>query len=172
MKALQIFVKQKMSSLLFREEKFIEDEIIENYIINGHYDKISLKRSKLPKDLCDKYLGDYEEDGEYEIELNIISKKGADFGKNVKKRILDNMNNYEGFFSSDDFKDIGFDKNSDIKIVSRIENNKKTIDLSDTMKIRPYYQVYVKNDATGFSDFDDISKEAIELVKSFDKGFL
>ncbi len=171
-KALQIFVKQKMSSLLLREEKFIEDEIIENYIINGKYDKITLTRNRLPKDLCDKYLGDYEADGEYQIELNIISKKGSDFGREVKKKILNNLKNYKGYFSSNEFKSIGFDEKSDIKIVSTFEKNKKTIDLSDTMKIRPYYQIDVKLDSTGFSDFEDITNKSIELVKSFELGII
>lgn len=167
-KALQIFVKQKMSSLLLREEKFIEDNIIKNYISNGNYDKISLTRSKLPKDLCDLYLGDYEEDGEYQIELNILTKKGADFTKVTKDKILKNLETYKGFFTSNEFKKIGFDENAKLKIVSELDGNKKTIDLGDTMQIRPYYQVDVNIDDTGFSDFEHINKKAIELVKSFD----
>lgn len=171
-KALQIFVKQKMSSMLLREEKYIEDEIVENYILNGKYDKITITRNNLPKDLCDKYLGDYKEDGEYQIELNIVSKKGSDFGKNVKQKILKNLKNYDGYFSSKEFKNIGFDEKSEIKIVSTLDKNKKTIDLSDTMKIRPYYQIDVNIDNTGFSDFEDISKKSIELLRSFEKGIL
>ncbi|PWA05417.1 hypothetical protein [Flavobacterium psychrotolerans] len=93
-KALQIFVKQKLSSLLLREEKFIEDDIIKNYISNGNYDKISLTRSKLPKDLCDLYLGDYEEDGEYQIELNILNPLGV-IDENLNYRINKKLNHIE-----------------------------------------------------------------------------
>ncbi|MEZ7500787.1 hypothetical protein QO200_18895 [Flavobacterium sp. Arc3] len=159
-------------SLLLRDENYIEEEIIQNYIEKGEYNSINLTRKNIPRDLCDKYLGGYEEAGEYELELVIKTKKGTDFKDVTKQKILNNMENNNGFFNTKEFDSIGFDNSSTLKIVSTFDGTTKTIDLSDTMKIRPYYTIKVELDGKGFADFESIRNEAIGLVKGFNLGLL
>lgn len=171
-KALSILIKDKMAGLVFSDENYIEDEIIKNFIEKGEYNSINISRKDIPRDLCNKYLGGYEEGGEYELELTIKAKRGTDFADGTKKRILDNMENYDGFFTSSEFNDLGFDDSTTLKIVSTFDGTTKTIDLSDTNKIRPYYTISVDLDTKGFADFVSIRQEAISLVRSFNLGLL
>lgn len=171
-KALSVMIKSKYGGVIMKEENYIEDDIIKNYIEKGEYNSIKITRQNLPKDLCDKYLGDYEEAGEYELELTIKTKGGTDFKDATKKKVLDNMETYDGFFNSKEFDAIGFDDNTNLKIVSTFEGTTKTIDLSDTMRIRPYYSINVKIGSNGFADLDSIFDESVKLVKSFNNGIL
>lgn len=171
-KALSILIKEKMSGLLFRDENYIEDEIIKNFVEKGEYNSINISRKNLPRDLCDKYFGGYEEGGEYELELVLRTKKGTDFKDVTKQKILNNMENYDGFFNTKEFEDIGFDDSTSLKVVSTFDGTTKTIDLSDSMKIRPYYTISVELDNKGFADFESIRNEAIGLVKGFNLGLI
>ena len=171
-KALSFMIKTKYTGVVIKEENYIEDDIIKNYIENGEYNSIKITRHNLPKDLCDKYLGDYEEAGEYELQLIIKTKGETDFKPATKKKVLNNMETYQGFFNSKEFDAIGFDDNTNLKIVSTFEGTTKTIDLSDTMRIRPYYTVNVKIGSNGFSDLNSILDESTKLVKSFNNGIL
>lgn len=171
-KALSILIKNKMSGLQFKDENYVEDEIVKNYIEKGEYNRINITRKNIPRDLCDKYLGGYEEDGEYELELVIKTKKGTDFKDITKQKILKNMEQYNGFFNTKEFEDIGFDDTTSLKVVSTFDGTTKTIDLSDTMKIRPYYTIDVELDNKGFANFESIKNEAIGLVKGFNLGLL
>jgi hypothetical protein len=170
--ALSILIKDKMSGLLFRDENYVEDEIVKNFIEKGKYNSINISRKNLPRDLCDKYLGGYEEAGEYELELTIKAKKGADFTDVTKKKILNNMEKYDGFFNTKEFTDIGFDDTTTLKVNSTFDGTTKTIDLSETLKIRPYYTIDVVLDNKGFADFESIRNEAIGLIKGFNLGLL
>lgn len=170
--ALSILIKEKLSGLLFRDENYVEDEIIKNFIEKGEYNSINISRKNLPRDLCDKYFGGYEEGGEYELELVLRTKKGTDFKDVTKQKILNNMENYDGFFNTKEFEDIGFDDSTSLKVVSTFDGTTKTIDLNDSMKIRPYYTISVELDNKGFADFESIRNEAIGLVKGFNLGLL
>lgn len=171
-KALAMLIKSKMSGLVFKDENYVEDEIVKNFIEKGEYSRINITRKNIPRDLCDKYLGGYEEAGEYELELIIKTKGGTDFKDVTKQKILQNMEKYDGFFNSKEFEDIGFDDSTTLKVVSTFDGTTKTIDLSDTLKIRPYYTIDVELDNKGFADFNSIKNEAIGLVKGFNLGLL
>jgi hypothetical protein len=170
--AISILVKEKMSGLLFRYENYVEDEIVKNFIEKGKYNSINISRKNLPRDLCDKYLGGYEENGEYELELTIKAKKGADFTEVTKKKILTSMEKYDGFFNTKEFNDIGFDDTTTLKVNSTYDGTTKTIDLSETLRIRPYYTIDVSLDSKGFADFDSIRNEAIGLLKGFNLNLI
>jgi len=165
--AFKIFVRERFSNLIVRESNFIEDEVVKNYLTKGKYNSIKIIRQHLPKELSDKYLGEFHSEGDYEIQLNIVPKKKTTFPKSTKRKILKSIETYDGFFESPDFKDIGFDENTNIKVESTYDGNTKTIDLSDTMKIRPYYVVDVEINDQGFSKYKSIKSQAINLIKGF-----
>ena len=54
-----------------------------------------------------------------------------------------------------------------MKVNYTYNNSQRTIDLSDTMKFKPYYVVEISINATGHSEFKSIEKEALNLLKDF-----
>lgn len=159
------FVRSKFESLNVKFTNFVEDEIIKEYLKNGDYNSITLSRSVLAKEKSEQYLGEYQPNGEYKIELRIIPSKGTHIPLFTKQKIISNLENKTGFFNQSVFEEIGFDDTSNIKVVSTYNQNTRTIDLEDTFKIRPYYLINVAINSKGFSDFNSINDEAIGLIK-------
>jgi hypothetical protein len=73
----------------------------------------------------------------------------------------------KGFFTSQQLKDVGFDKKSTLKVKSTYNNSTRKIDLSDTMKFKPYYEIDVKINGDGHSEYDSIEEKALELLDGF-----
>lgn len=159
------FVRRKFSTLNVKFTNFIEDKVIREYLTNGDYNSIILSRNFLAKEKSAQYLGEYQNAGEYKVEMKIIPTKGTEIPILTKKRVISNLENKTGFFVGEEFKEIGFDENTNIKVVSTYNENTRTIDLEDTFKVRPYYVINVDINQKGFSDFESIKKEAIKLIR-------
>lgn len=171
-KLLIAFLRNKFDSLNIKYTNFIEDKIIKEYLENGQYNSIILSRNFLAKEKSEQYLGEYESEGEYKIEVVITPTKGAKIPLFTKRKVLSNLNEKTGFFNGEEFKEIGFDEETNIKVVSTYNNNTRTIDLEDTMKVRPYYIIETKINSKGFSDFESINVESIKLVKELTLNIL
>lgn len=169
---IQRFVRNLFSTLDIKIENFVEDEIIKEYLLKGDYNSIILTRHLLAKEKSTQYFRKYESKGEYKVEMNIIPKNGAVIPLITKKVIASNLENKTGFFSNKEFKDIGFDEDTNIKVVSTYNGNTRTIDLEDVFKMRPYYSINVSINAKGFSDFDSIKKEAIKLIRELNLNII
>lgn len=169
---IERFIRKLFSTLAVKIENFVEDKIIKEYLLNGDYNSITLTRFLLAKEKSEQYLGKYESKGEYKVEMNIIPKNGAVIPLITKKVIASNLENKTGFFSNKEFKDIGFDEDTNIKVVSTYNGNTRTIDLEDVFKMRPYYSINVSINAKGFSDFDSIRKEAIKLIRELNLNII
>jgi len=169
---LEKFVSEKLSTAKIEIKGFVEDKIIRDYLENGDYERITLNRSIIPNDLSERYLGKFHQTGKYQVQLNIIPKEKTLFPLFAKQKILRNLDSYDGFFEDEHLKELGFDENSDIKVVTTLHGNTRTIDLRDTFKMRPYYLIAVNIDSKGFSDFDNINRESATLLKSFNLDIL
>ncbi|WP_310556324.1 hypothetical protein [Flavobacterium sp.] len=159
------FIRKKFSTLNVKFTNFIEDKIIREYLTNGDYNSIILSRNFLAKEKSKQYLGEYQSEGEYKIEMKIIPTKGTEIPILTKRKVISNLENKTGFFIGNEFKDIGFDENTNIKVVSTYNQNTRTIDLEDTFKVRPYYLINVDINSKGFAEFDSIKSESIKLVR-------
>lgn len=147
---------------------FVDDQVINNYINNGVYNTITVTRDSLPEDIAVRYGLEKFESEDFSIELRIKAKGKRTIAGDARKRIQEMFeSNPRGFFSSEEFEKIGFDENSKIKVNSTYKNSRRTIDLSDTMKFRPYYDIMVNINNSGHSDFDSIESEAIKLLDDF-----
>lgn len=166
-KLLKKFISDNLSELNLKISNFVESNIIQEYLEGGTYNSIVLSQKIVSSDLAEQYLGSYIDGAKYKVEMRIIPLENAVIPYFTKRKILNNLENNDGFFEGDDFKNIGFDDDAEVKVIVTKDGNTRTIDLSDTNKIRPYYNVEVPNEDKGFSDFKKINKEALKLVRSF-----
>lgn len=169
-KLLKKFVYDNLAQLNIKISNFVESEVIKEYLEKGAYNSIILSQKIVSSDKAEQYLGSYIEGAKYKVEMKIIPLENSAIPIFTKNKILKNLEKNNGFFEGEEFKNIGFDDNSNVKVVATKDGNTRTIDLDDTFKIRPYYNIDVKNDEKGFSSFDEINLETIKLVKSFDKN--
>ncbi|WP_159523871.1 hypothetical protein [Sunxiuqinia indica] len=147
---------------------FIDHQIVNNYINNGVYNTITLTRNSLPEDVAERYGLEKFETEDFSVELRIRAKGKRTISGKARKRIQEMFeSNPRGFFSSEEFEKLGFDENAKVKVNSTYKNSPRTIDLSDTMKFRPYYNIMVNLNDSGHSDFNSIESEAIKLLDDF-----
>ncbi len=167
-KVLSDFCKQEFKNHKISITNFIDKEVINNYINKGEYNSIKLIQNSLPSDVTDRYgLEKFEKD-DYVLELTLKKKGHKKISGREKQRIQKMLKGEEySFFVSEDLKNVGFDETSIIKVKSTYNNSPRTINLSDTMKFRPYYKVNVEINSTGHSEFNSIQKEALKLLESF-----
>lgn len=149
-------------------KSFIEPEVTKKYVKDGTYKEVALVRSYLPADVAERYnLGRFATD-DFVIELSIKPKRNKRFPTSTKNNLVKLFEGRQiGYFSSEQFTELGFDENSQIKVVSSYNGKERTVNLSGTMKMRPYYDVEVKVDASGHSNYESIHKESVALLKSF-----
>ncbi|MDM1503927.1 hypothetical protein HX071_17245 [Myroides marinus] len=171
-KIIKLFINNLFGNLDVKFKNFIEDDIIRMYLEQGDYNSIILSRNVLAKEKSQQLLSAYQEKGEYKISFTIAPKGKTKIPILTKKKIISALDNNIGFFECEEFENLGFDKDSNIKIISTLNNNTKTIDLSDTFKARPYYIIETKITSKGFSDFDSIHEQAIKLFKDFNLNIL
>jgi hypothetical protein len=169
-KLFKKFIHDNLSELNIKISNFVESEIIKEYLQDGTYNSIILSQKIVSSDKAEQYLGSYIQGAKYKVEMRIIPLENSAIPVITKRRILKNLEKNDGFFEGNDFKSIGFDDNSNVKVVATKNGNTRTIDLDDTLKVRPYYIIDVADDEKGFSDFKEINKESIKLIKSFDKN--
>ena len=166
------FVNEKLSGLALKMSNFVEADLIKEFLTDGVYNSIVLSRKIVSNDKCQQYLGTFIDGSKYKVELKITPLEDTVFPIGTKRKILNSIENNEGFFEAEEFKNIGFDEDANVKVISTYNGNTRTIDLEDTFKIRPYYNIECNNDIKGFSDLNSIKSMSIELVKSFNLNIL
>jgi len=171
-KLFRKFIHENLSGLNCKISNFVESEIIKEYLEFGQYNSITLSQKIISSDKAEQYLGTYIDGSKYKVELRIIPLENSLIPFNTKKRILKNLENNEGFFEGTEFRNIGFDDDANVKVVATKDGNTRTIDLEDTFKVRPYYVINVANNNKGFSEFNNINKEAKKLIRGFDLNIL
>lgn len=162
------FVKSKLEKTSIHYSPFIDNQIVNKFVKKGALSEIKFTRNYLPQDIADRYSLDKFEKENYVLELSLKTIKGNFILGNSRKKVIKLFENeLNGFFSSDELKAVGFDDKAKLKVVSTYKNQKRVIDLSDTMKFKPYYEVKTELNKNGHSKYKSIEKEAIDLLDSF-----
>ncbi|MDC7994820.1 hypothetical protein [Altibacter sp. HG106] len=169
---LKDFIFKNFANLNVRFKNFIEQDIIKEWMRTGEVKEIVFTRKQIDNDKAENYLGTHQVDGKYDLRLSLIPKERTMIPQFTRQKLIRRIENYSGFFESDEVSELGLDEKTDIKVILDYNNNTRTIDLSDTGKVRPYYHVTVAIDAFGFSELDSIKNEAINLINSFNLGIL
>ncbi len=157
------FFRSKYSALHIYYETFLSKELLDALLNKGQIKEMILRRYDLPTDKADKYNLKGMKNELLSMEYKLKSKKSTFFSKDQLKTFVKNKNKV--FFSSpsDDAK-------NKISIVMIQDNTKRTIDLSDTGKLRPYYYVNEKEvvkDTSGHPNFVSLDKYAKKLLGTF-----
>ena len=119
----------------------------------------------MPSDVVEKLGLHNNSEDLLSIELKITSKPRRFFHLNEKvKSFIKNPN--VALFDIKELKNLGFDGNHKTSIKVKMNGNSRTIDLSETGQIRPYYDIdsEVKKDEGGHPIFESINSVAKELV--------
>jgi len=154
-------------------EKFVEKDLILNFLGNGNYSRLEFIRKEVPSDSMTRYLGDYKNKGKYTVKTAFISEDDTDFPDELKQGLVDAVENKQTYFSIPQLEQLGFEEgNTCLKIISEYKGNKRTIDLSDTMKIQPTYEIDLEVEEDGFVDYSKMIKEVNKLIQSFDLDIL
>jgi hypothetical protein len=162
---LENFIKGKSDDLVVEFSPFISHKLAQSFINDGDIKEISLRRYNLPTDVTDKLGMESLEEDILSLELKITAKRkrSLHFNNQVKK-FINNPNAV--MFDIKELKSLGFNGEHKSSIKVRLGKNTRTIDLSETGQIRPYYDIdeEVKKDASGHPDFDSINNIAIKLL--------
>jgi hypothetical protein len=159
------YFKMKYEGLLVEFNPFVSKELAKAFIENGAIKEISLKRYSLPSDLIDKLgLTNHREDV-LSIELRITAKQKRflPFNGRVDKFI---KNPNARLFEIGELEKLGFDGTHKSSIKVKVGTNTRTVDLSETGQIRPYYDINneVEKELSGHPKFASIDKIAKGLV--------
>lgn len=155
------FIKDKFADYLIDFSPVVSKSLAKNFIEKGNIRELTLRRYNLPSDVVDKLgLIEYQEDI-LSIELKITAKAKHKIGINRRvKKFVGDPNT--AFFDVPELKKMGFDGESESKVKISLGKNTRTIDLSDTGQIRPYYDIHDEVKIVGghpeFESIDQIAK--------------
>lgn len=173
-KLMQTLLNKEYGTLKLTTQKFIEQELFRNYLSKGNYNEIIFTRKGIPTDILDNYVGDYENRGSYNLETKISANSDTDFSQKFKGQIIKLLDEEESFFEISELPKHGFDKDSSfVKINSTFGGKARTIDLSNSMKIQPVYELDdVELNDDGFCDFESITDKVTKLIKEINIDIL
>jgi hypothetical protein len=164
-KHLTDYFKQKFSELQLDFNPFVSAQLAKLFLEKGNIKEFVLTRYNLPTDVIDR-LGMYgHEEDIMSIELTIKARKNKFLPLNNRvERFIKNPN--VSIFDLKEFESLGFDGEHKSKMVVSLGRNKRTVDLSDTANIRPYYDIdnEVQKDSSGHPVFESIDSIAKSLM--------
>lgn len=159
------FFKQKYSELILEFNPFVSSQLAKAFLDNGNIKEFRLTRYNLPTDVVER-LGMIGHDEDImSVELIIRAKRHKFLPINNRvERFLNNPNT--SVFDIKEFEALGFDGKHKSKMIVSLGKNKRTIDLSDTANIRPYYDIdsEVRKDESGHPVFESIDEIAKGLM--------
>lgn len=170
---LKKFLPSIQPSIRVSFEKFLEKDILLAFLGDGDYSKLEFSRKHVPSDVMERYLGDYKNPGTYTVKTAIIPENDIDFPEELKQEIVEAVSKEQTFFTIPQLEKIGFEKNkTNLTITSIYKNVKRKIDLSNTMKLQPFYEINVNLQDDGFADYEDMKRKVTDLLKSFNLDIL
>ncbi len=170
---LRKFIPSVQPGLKVNFEKFIEKDLILNFLGNGEYSKLEFIRKEVPSDSMTRYLGDYKNKGKYTLKTAIISEDETDFPDELKNEIVNAVENKQTYFTLPQLKKMGFEEGeTSLRVSSSYDGSTRTIDLSNTMRIQPTYDIELKTEDDGFVKYEDMIIKVTKLLQSLDLDIL
>ncbi|OFY16578.1 MAG: hypothetical protein A2X02_05415 [Bacteroidetes bacterium GWF2_29_10] len=161
---LKKFFCSKYNSMQLDFNQFISDKLAKTFIEEGNIKEFTLTRYNLPTDVVDKLGMQGYQEAIKSIEIKITAKQMKSFGNNKIEKFVKDKNAI--MFDLKELTSLGFDGNHKSQVKIEHKGNTRTIDLSDTANIRPYYDIdkdVIKN-KSGHPDFDSINEIAKKLI--------
>ena len=141
----------------------VPQQLIDEYLKNGRLTKMRFIRYSLPTDLADAYDkgGHVENEGTAEIVFMPRRGQGLPFLEKIGEAIAGNLEIKEIY----ELTDYEYEN---VKVEIDVRGSKKTLDLSDVMKMRAYVDITsdVRLNIDGHPDFNSIDNIAQDLLSS------
>lgn len=143
-----------------------QNEIID-YIKDGEYSQIKIKRKNIPADVADQiYNVQIEEDDECTIEIKITAKKKNFSGALVDKIRKIASDGHPSFKTLEELEPFGLDNDdSEIIIDSTLNGKKRPISISKMKTPNISQIVTILQSEDGHADFDSIRNESLYLFQ-------
>lgn len=159
------FFKNRYSELLLDFDPFVSRELAHAFLDRGNIREFALTRYNLPGDVAEKLGMIGHEEDIMSIELRIKARRNRVLNLNTRvKQFIKNPN--ARIFSVRELDSLGFDGEHKTKIKVELGGNTRTVDLSDTAQIRPYYDIdnEVEKEVSGHPVFNSIDEIAQNLI--------
>jgi hypothetical protein len=159
------FFGERFNGLIIDFAPFLSKQLARIFVQDGGIRELKFRSYNLPKDIADKLDTTLNEKVQ-SIELKITAKQNNFF--NINNKALKFFNNKNaGFFDTPLLQQLGFNEEKQSKIKVVLGDNTRTIDLSDTGQIRPYFDIEdeVKKNSNGHPEFQSIDKIAKAYLK-------
>jgi hypothetical protein len=164
------FFKEAYSDYRIDFDQFLSKTLAKKLIAEGDIKTLTLRRYDLPKDIAD-YLGikHNKPKDNFTIEFKVTANHSSKlFLNNKAKKFVTNPNN--AFIEVSEMNKIGFNEDTETSITIMDGGHARTIDLSENMQLRPYYDIDKKVEKDkGNPVFNSIDKLAKELLVDLDK---
>lgn len=143
--------------------QFLSKELAQRFLTDGGIKEFIFKRKDLPTDIADKFGVNKTEGEILRVELKIVAKDTFRINRKVKN-FINNPN--AKFIDLSEVEGIGMDGSQTSSVKVKMSGKTRTIDLSETGKIRPYYDIdsEVTKDKSGHPIFSSIDRIAKEIV--------
>lgn len=139
------------------------DKLID-YIKNGEYSQIKIKRKSIPADIADQiYNIKIEEDEECSVEVKITTKKKNIGGVLVDKIKAIASDGHPSFKTIEELESFGLNEDSEIVIDSTLNGKKRPISISKLKTPNISQIVKVLKAEDGYADFNSIREECLNL---------
>ena len=114
----------------------------------------------------EKYGLTNQKDDIADIEIKISSKKNRKL--NLNKEVIKLLNGETPkVFNSPALRDIGFDGEHEIHINTKLDGTSpKKINLGTLKNFRPYNDISISKDSSGYPSFESLDQEARKLLKN------
>jgi len=159
------FFRTRYSDLQLEFNPFVSAQLARTFLEQGNIKEFVLTRYNLPSDVVESLGMIGHEEDIMSIELTIKARRNRSLPLNNRVNRFMNNNNAR-IFDIRELDALGFNGDHKSKIKVNLGRNKRTIDLSETGNIRPYYDINneVDKDVSGHPTFDSIDSIAKSLV--------
>lgn len=162
---LKEFLRKKHTHLTLEFQPLVTKELMNMFMNDSGIRKVTLTKYINPSDLAEKVRTKDHTEKRIAMELSFRAPRGQFLGirKNINKFINDPNSK---MFSLKGMKQLGFDNDYTASIQVSHNGNVRTVDLSDTGQVRPYYDIHdeVKIEASGHPNFDSLNASSNKLL--------
>lgn len=165
---LNNFFESRFDDLKLDIDQFVSGELARTFVEKGSIKEITFIKNNLPADIAEKIgLKGFQKEIKT-LEIKIKAKSRLAINDKAAKFMNDPN---ASFFEVKALEDLGFDGEHRVKIRSKYNGNSRTVDLSETGKIRPYYDIDGDIDKSieghpVFSSIDGVAKLLLKELTS------
>lgn len=152
--------------LIMKSEIVLGHDKLIDYIKDGEYSRIKIKRKSIPADIADQiYNIKIDEDEECTIEVKITAKKKHIAGALVDKIKSIAADGHPSFKTIEELEPFGLNEDSEIVIDSILNGNKRPISISKLKTPNISQLITASKTEDGYAEFNSMREESLKIFK-------